>query len=271
MLGKEFALHLESCGYRVTGLCRADVDITNEQRLTETIRTLQPDVIVNCAAYTAVDAAESEQESAFKVNAHALSYIGSVAKTIDAFVVHFSTDYVFSGETADGYSETETVYAACNVYGKSKREGEERLMQTGCKYAIIRVSWLFGVYGKNFVQTMLALAQSEKEIKVVNDQYGKPTCTLDVVRAVTTHFIDTEGKSGTYHLSNEGVCTWYEFATEIFNIARIEKYITPCPSTSFVRPAKRPTYSVLINTKLPQLRPWKEALREYMKIQNNSI
>jgi dTDP-4-dehydrorhamnose reductase len=265
MLGKEFVEYLRKKRHDVTAWNQADLDITDEKAVNDAILALRPSVIINCAAYTAVDTAESEKESAFKINAHALSYIGASAKEVDAFVVHVSTDYVFSGEVREGYREDDTAFAPCNVYGASKLRGEELLIESGCAYAIIRISWLFGIHGKNFVSTMLAQSKDTEALSVVNDQYGKPTYAHDVVCTVTDHFVDMKGRPGIYHLPNEGVCTWYDFAVEIFKSAHIEKHVIPCMSTSFIRPAKRPMYSVLVNTKLPAQRAWREALHEYIK------
>lgn len=266
MLGKEFVEYIRVRGHDVVSLGHADIDITEVQSIENAFREHTPEVVINCAAYTAVDQAEGETELAYAVNGEALGHIGAIAQKTSTFVVHFSTDYVFDGTNRDGYAEDENRFSPLNVYGASKYVGEQKLKESGCNYAIVRISWLFGPYGKNFVQTMLELALKGTPLRIVNDQFGKPTYTLDVVHAVTEHFIENkERKVGVYHLPNEGVCSWHEFAEEIFTLAGRSPTVTACASTEYERPARRPACSILRNTKLPLQRSWKEALREYLK------
>lgn len=229
-------------------------DITDESRVTSLINTLQPSVVINAAAYTNVDSCEDEPEIAFLVNGKALEYLAVACSDVGAILVHFSTDYIFDG-TYDGYKETDMPHPI-NVYGASKLLGERKIMQNLENYRIIRTSWMFGPNGHNFVDTILRLSKQMKEVRVINDQIGKPTYTNDLA-SKTREIIDLH--PGIYHITNEGVCSWYEFAKEIIPNA------VPCSSDELERKARRPENSVLINTKTTLLRHWRESLNEYLK------
>ena len=242
-------------------LGREQLDITNEQAVQEKIKALAPAIIINAAAYTDVDGTEKNREAAFAVNATGISNIAKVAKEIGAVVVHYSTDYIFPGDNPTGYDEQSKQGPAVNVYGESKLAGEVALQNSGATYYIIRTAWLYGPYGKNFVDTMRELARTKPELSVVNDQHGSPTFTYDVARA-TTAIIKKE--PGIYHAVNQGTTTWYDFAREIFAKAGLSIRVKPVTSAQFLRPAKRPQYSMLKNTRGPTLRPWEEALDDYL-------
>ncbi len=248
---------------------REELDITNQSLVREKILELKPDIIINTAAFTDVDAAETNKELAFKINAEAVGYLAEVAKNIGSILVHFSTDYVFGQEKKKGYKEDDIPKNPQSVYGESKLEGEKKVLsERGLKYYLIRLSWLFGPSSshnyKNFVNTILKLAKEKEEIKVVDDQFGKPTYTLDLARSVKC-LIEEKKDFGIYHLPNETSTNWFEFAKKIVEVAGLKVKILPCKTEDFPRPAKRPKYSILLNTKLPHQRSWEEALKEYIK------
>ena len=263
---------------------KEDLDITDEKSVRGRIFELKPDIIINAAAYTAVDDCEANQELAMKVNGEAVKYLAESAKVIGAVFIHYSTDYVFDGEKPVGYKENDEPRNPVNIYGESKLLGEKYVSNgssrnKSLKYYIIRTSWLYGRNGKNFVDTISELLQNRDQIKVVNDQYGKPTYAHDLA-IKTRELLEGDYLSGIYHITNEtenkekGI-SWYDFAKEIFLINREKighayrqagknKEITPCASMEFPRPAKRPKWSALVNTKLPLTRNWREALKEYL-------
>ena len=250
---------------------RNEIDITREEGVKEKIAGLAPEIIINAAAYTDVDACETNRESARAVNGYAVGYLAKAAKDLGAVFAHYSTDYVFDGKSPDGYREGDKPARPVNYYGESKLLGEELIRsEKGLRHYLIRTSWLFGKQGKNFVQTMLENAKTNRTLSVVNDQHGKPTYARDLAVATRT-LIEAPYESGTYHLVNEPVTTWYDFARAIFDAyaATHPKFkkpdIIPCNSSAFPRPAKRPSYSLLRNTKFSPMRPWKEALEEHLK------
>ncbi len=249
----------------VTASDRKELDITDIAMVREKISALKPDVIINAAAYTDVDKAEVERELAFAVNAAGVKNLAEVAKEVGATLVHYSTDYVFPGDREAGYNEGDELGPAVNVYGESKLAGEVALRDSGCRFYLIRTAWLYGVGGKNFVTTMLKLGKERSELGVVNDQHGSPTYTVDVAR-YTKELLEKGFLLGVYHATNSGVTTWYEFAREIFAVAGLAVVVKPVPSSEYRRPAKRPPWSGLLNTKGPKMRRWQEALREYLKV-----
>ena len=245
-----------------------ELDITDSKEVFKLLNDLKPDIVINAAAYTDVDGCETNKELAMKVNGEAPGYLAEIAREIGAFFVHYSTDYVFSGDKKSGYREDDEPDSPVNFYGESKLAGEEAIKKAGGKYYIIRTSWLFGLNGKNFVETMLRLAQEKEKLRVVNDQRGKPTFTIDLSQR-TRYIVENKKDFGIYHVTNEPATTWYEFASEILKQWDGERHphftgIFPCASSEFPRPAKRPEYSILLNTKLPPMRSWQEALGEYL-------
>ena len=226
------------------------------------ISDLLPEIVINAAAYTAVDEAEQNKNLVYKINGCAVGFLATVCKEINAILVHFSTDYVFDGENHNGYKENHP-YRPINIYGKSKALGEKMILDISPKCYIIRTAWLFGKNGKNFVEIMLRLAGEKKEIRVVNDQFGSPTYAKDLASEVKK-LIESQGQYGIYHITNSGTCSWYDFAVKIFELSKLNLKVRPVKSEKFPTPAKRPTYSMLINTKLPPMRKWEEALKDYL-------
>lgn len=281
MLGHELNKVFQD--YDITTLNRGDLDITDEAKIKEVFGKLKPNLIINAAAYTAVDKAEEEEELATQINGHAIEYLAQGAKKHDAILVHYSTDYVFSAEGGsafggdphkkrDGYFENDTPNKRpSTAYGRSKLLGEQNLKKYD-KHYLVRTSWLFGKNGRDFVDTMTELASERDELRVVNDQHGKPTYALDLARA-TQELIKEKRAFGIYHFVNEDTTTWYEYAKKIIELYgkkqawKDDDYprIVPVSSQEFLAPAKRPEYSILNNTKFPPLRPWQEALEEYME------
>lgn len=262
MLGRELAEVFKN-GHELVLLDRNEIDISDEKDVEEKIEKLKPDVVINAAAYTAVDGAESNEELAYKVNGSAVGFIANACKNIDALFVHFSTDYVFDGKNKLGYKEDYPVEKSLNVYGESKALGEKMILDIDPRYYLVRTSWLFGKNGKNFIETMIRLAGENKEIRVVNDQFGSPTYAKDLAVKVR-ELIESQKPYGTYHITNSNTCSWYEFALKIFKLAGLDPKIMPVKSVEFPAPAKRPTYSMLMNTKLSPMRSWEEALKDYL-------
>jgi len=238
-------------------LTHKELDITNKDQVLESIRKIKPDVVLNAAAYTNVDGCEENQKLAVTVNGFGPGYIAEACSIIGAKLVHFSTDYVFDG-TKNEYEEHDFPNPI-NVYGYSKLLGENKIIENIDDYRIIRISWLFGVHGKNFVETILRLSREMDTVKVVTDQFGKPTYAMDLANKVKKI---VKCNPGIYHITNEGICSWFEFASAIVDNA------VPCTSEEFSRKAKRPKYSVLLNTKTEPMRHWKEALKDYLKERN---
>ncbi len=236
-----------------------ELDITDGKAVSACIRGLSPDLVVNAAAYTDVDGCEDNRDLAFAVNGEALAYIASACSDVGATLVHYSTDYVFDGSKTE-YTESD-VPNPINVYGASKFLGEQNIAKNMDDYRIIRTSWLFGRHGRNFVETMLHLSGQMDPVRVVDDQVGKPTYTVDLARK-TPEIVGCP--PGIYHVTNDGVCSWYEFARAII------KNVVPCSSAEFPRKAKRPAYSVLMNTKTAPLRHWSGALADYLNLKGES-
>lgn len=253
---------------------KEQVDITDEELITRKIIEVKPSVIINAAAYNAVDKCEDSKEEfeiAKKINSYAPGYIAASASQVGAIFVHFSSDYVFDGSKKEGYIETDQP-RPINKYGESKLLGEREVIKQsgkGLKWYIIRVSKLFGPKGQselaknNFFDIMLTLAKEKEELKVVDDEMSCFTYTVDLAQA-TKLIIDERLASGIYHVTNMAPCTWFEATEELLKQADINTKLTPVTPSEFPRPAKRPKYSVLLNKKIPQLRSYKEALRDYL-------
>lgn len=250
---------------------RDELDITDKDLVIKNITEINPDVIINCAAYTNVDKAEEEKELAMKINGDAVGYIAEVAKMTSAILIHYSTDYVFSGDKGSGYLENDEPEEPISVYGRSKLLGEEKLIDNHDMYYILRLSWLYGPKKgpkagfKNFVNTILRLSAERDNLKVVNDQFGKPTFTWDVAQK-TREVLENDYPCGVYHCVNEGTTSWYEFAKEIVNLSGNKCEINPCTTEEYPTPARRPKNSALVNTKMTALRSWREALKDYLNI-----
>lgn len=270
-LGKDVVDLFQQKGHEVMGCSRSELDITNLEQCQQVINEFQPDSIIHCAAYTAVDAAETDVDGAYKVNAVGTRNVAVVAEKIGAKLVYISTDYVFNGHSAVPYQEYDNTDPQ-SVYGKSKRAGEILTQSLSSRYFIVRTSWVYGQHGNNFVKTMLRLGQEKPQLQVVHDQKGSPTYTVDLAHFLE-ELIHTE-KYGIYHASNSGDCTWFEFTQAIFEEAqklgfKITAQVEPCITEQFPRPAPRPAKSVMdhlsIRTNgLNDLRPWREGLKDFL-------
>ncbi|MEK4055174.1 dTDP-4-dehydrorhamnose reductase [Paenibacillus sp. FSL F4-0087] len=273
-LGRDVVLLLEKEGHSVLACDRDQMDITNQAQCNVVISSYHPEVVVHCAAYTAVDAAETDIDGAYKVNAVGTRNVAVAAERAGAKLIYISTDYVFDGNSLNPYQEYDDTNPQ-SVYGKSKRAGELLVQSLSSKWFVVRTSWVYGLYGNNFVKTMLKLGQEKPKLQVVHDQKGSPTYTVDLA-GFLLKLMQTE-MYGIYHASNSGTCTWYEFTEAIFAEARnvgglsIQAQLEPCTTEQFPRPAPRPRNSVMdhlsIRTNgLTDLRPWREGLREFISL-----
>lgn len=233
----------------------AELDITNPESVAEMVRDNDVKIIVNCAAYTNVDTAESDAAFAEKLNAEAVANLANAIKAVDGTLFHISTDYVFGGDPYNTPCREYQKGTPTGVYGLTKLHGEQAIEASGCKALIFRTAWLYSEYGKNFVKTMLNLTATKPELKVVFDQTGTPTYAQDLADAIVSIISERKftGNEGIYHYSNEGVCSWFDFTKMIAEYAgNRECDIQPCHSDEFPSPVKRPAYSVLDKTKFKQ-------------------
>jgi dTDP-4-dehydrorhamnose reductase len=278
MLGTDLAALLTTAGEPVTALGRTALDITDPAAVKEAMATARPDVVVNCAAWTAVDDAEAHEDEALAVNGHAVANLAAACADADAALVHVSTDYVFDGAAASPYPE-DAVPAPRTAYGRTKLAGERAALSTLPDAAyVLRTAWLYGAHGPNFVRTMLRLAYSGTSPSVVDDQRGQPTWSLDVARQIRA-LIQVGAPPGFYHATSSGETTWYGLADEVFKLfaaaqapiaagaAADSGYPVPTPTTSaaYQRPAPRPSYSVLGHAAwaaagIPAIPDWRESL-----------
>lgn len=269
-LGSEFMRQLS--GSPVVAWDREDLDVTDHNAVLHKITALGPRVIINCTAYNNVDEAEQSSAGALAINGYAPGYLAQAARTASALLVHFSTDYVFDGTSPHGYDES-SVPHPLNAYGASKLLGEQGAAKYANEYYIVRTSWLFGKKGPaesakpSFVDIMLELANTNTELKAVANEVSKPTYIPDLARA-TLGLIASKKSSGIYHIVNEGVASRFDWTKAIVTLAGLDVAVTGVPAAAFPRPAKRPEYGILINTKLLPLRSWQAALAEYLQSQN---
>lgn len=266
-LGYDVVKELEKRGHKAVGVDRKEMDLTSTEQIKECIENVKPEAIIHCAAYTAVDKAEDEEELCRRVNAIATKDIAECAKKLDIPMIYISTDYVFDGSKDGEYTEDD-IPNPINVYGKTKHEGEVYVQELLEKYYIVRISWVFGENGNNFIDTMLRLAKDRNEINVINDQVGSPTYTKDLA-SLLVDMIETD-KYGVYHATNEGYCTWYEFAKEIFRIADVDISVNPITTKEYATKALRPMNSKMSKQKLKdngfkKLRNWKDTVQEYIR------
>lgn len=257
-------------GSYVTTAPYVSLDITNAEAVEKTITELHPDVIVHCAAWTAVDAAEEKKDLVMKINVDGTQNIANAAKAIDAKMVYISTDYVFNGQGTTPWDPDCKDYAPLSVYGESKLGGELAVSKTLDKYFIVRIAWVFGLNGNNFIKTMLKVGKTHDTVKVVNDQIGTPTYTLDLARLLVD-MIETE-EYGYYHATNEGgYISWYDFTKEIYKQAGYTTNVLPVTTAEYgISKAARPFNSRLDKSKLVKhgftpLPDWKDALARYLK------
>lgn len=252
-----------------------DLDITNTEALKTEIMNSRPDVIINAVAYKDVNKAEQEEDLANLINGKAVGELARICRDFGITLVHFSTDYVFDGENRDGYNE-EAQPAPINAYGRSKLLGEglltdameaefDGLEAEEGKFFIIRTSYLFGKYGTNLLSKLLDKAENGETFKVIDDQWAKPTYTLDLAEQVKWLLESNEYESGIYHITNAGATNWYELAKTLIRDAEMDpELVQPCSMKDWEALAARPQYSVLLNTKLPELRHWKDALKDFL-------
>ena len=265
-LGYDVVKELQKQNIGCYGATRKDFDLVDFEATEKFIVNYLPDVVIHCGAYTAVDKAEDERGLCYLVNASATENIAEICKKINAKMLYISTDYVFDG-TKDGFYEVDDNPNPINVYGKTKLLGEQAVQRILGKYFIVRISWVFGEHGNNFVKTMLKLGKEHKELNVVADQYGSPTYTADLAKLLVD-MIKTD-KYGIYHATNEGVCTWAEFAEEIFKIAKMDVTVNHITTAEYPTRAKRPINSRLSKNNLKVndfkfLENWKRALKVYI-------
>jgi dTDP-4-dehydrorhamnose reductase len=254
-------------GHEVVGLDRPEIDIAQLEQCLARVRDIRPDVVINAAAATRVDDCETCEEEAFRVNGHGAGNLSRAAAAAGSLVVHYGTDYIFDGLKKEAYLEEDAPNPQ-SVYGKSKLLGENLVRRTSANHLIIRTSWLFGQNGNNFIRTILGAARKGMPLRVVNDQKGSPTYARDL--AAHTLKMIAAGCRSTYHVTNQGSCTWFELASEALKWAGLEHVpIAPVSTREFPRPAPRPANSVLCNARLhkegmPFMRPWEAAAREYI-------
>lgn len=245
------------------------LDITDFKSIEAFFEDNTFDFVINCAAYTAVDRAEQEREQAYRINVTAPKFLAEIAKKYDSKLIHISTDYVFDGKNYRPYCENDPPNPV-SFYGKTKREGENQILATGAQAVIIRTAWLYSAFGSNFVKTMLRLGKERKKLNVVFDQIGSPTygkdlgkVILDVVRMSAEN--PETFKAGIYHFSNEGVCSWFDFARQIMENAHLDCHVEPIETKDFPTPAQRPHFSVLNKSKIKEtfgirIPYWKDSL-----------
>lgn len=277
----QVGLALQQLAENLTGnewyfLNREELDINREDMIQQKMRFFMPDVVINTAAYTAVDQAETDIDMAFMLNRDAVGFLAKNAEALGARLFHISSDYVYDNSQCHPYLETDSAKPR-SVYARSKRAGEEEAFLFNPNTTIIRTSWLYGTERHNFLQTMVRLSMSEPKIKVVFDQVGSPTYThdlalaiIEMLKMIQAHPEKVEDFNGIFNYSNEGVCSWYDFAVSILNARRYEGKVIPIRTADYPRPAKRPSYSVMDKMKIKQtfgleIPHWEEALRRCMR------
>jgi dTDP-4-dehydrorhamnose reductase len=267
MLGHDLTKILEN-NHELILTTSKTLDITDKEQVMDFILKSKPDVVINSAAYTDVDGCEENQDIAYGVNGQGVRNLAEACREVDCALVHISTDYVFDGSSTEPIAEDGEI-GPISVYGKSKLQGEQAILEILDKFFIIRTAWLYGINGKNFPKTMLELAKNHSEITVVYDEVGTPTYTPDLAKAIS-ELIETDCY-GIYHLTNSGSCSWCEFAKYIFKIAGKDVKVIPVTASEFARPAPRPSYSVLnnrnwIDNGFEPLRSYKDAIKEYVEL-----
>ena len=266
-LGWDVCRELERRKIEYIGVSSRDFDLTDPEAVRRYVMDYAPDTVIHCAAYTAVDKAEDEPEKCMAVNAEGTRTLAECCRELEAKMLFVSTDYVFPGEGEQMY-KTDDPTGALNVYGRSKVEGEKAVRNTLERYLIVRTSWVFGKHGNNFVKTMLRLAETKEEVNVVCDQIGSPTYTADLA-PLLCNMVLTD-KYGVYHATNEGLCSWAEFAKEIFQLAEKNAKVRAIPTSEYSTRAVRPLNSRMSKDKLEQmgfhrLPAWHDALERFLK------
>ena len=264
--GSDVVKELLKRGYSTLSPNRSELNLCSEDNIRNYILNSNCEAIVHCAAYTQVDKAEDEKDLCIKINATATKHIAKCAKILDIPMIYISTDYVFDGTKDGKYTENDETNPI-NIYGESKLAGEKYVQEILDKYYIVRTSWVFNINGKNFIETMLRLSKANNQLSIVNDQIGSPTYTKDLSRLLVD-MLETS-KYGLYHATNEGYCSWYEFANTIFKLANINIDIKAINSNEYASRAKRPMNSKLSKDKLIEygfkpLPHWEDALKDYL-------
>ncbi len=253
-LGRAMCRYATTAGHSAVGMDIPRIDLRDADSVIGAAQGCSPDVIINCAAFAAVDRCESEVEAAYAVNRDGAANAARAARAVDAFLVHYSTDYVFDGTAAHPYVETDRPSPA-SVYGSSKLAGEHAVADIWERHQILRLAWLYGTDGQNFVKTILRAARASgpggRPLRIVNDQRGSPTCADDVCEQTFASI--ATGETGVFHCTAEGACTWFDFGRRIVERAAIEVAVEPCTTDEYPRPAPRPAYSVLENARYKQL------------------
>ncbi len=264
MLGRAVVGAAQRLGHDVRATTRAELDVTDPGALAQAVARRRPDAIVNCAAYTDVDGAESDRLAAFAINGKGAGNVAAAAANAGAAIVHVSTDYVFDGAKREPWLESDPV-APLGAYGASKLAGERAVAAANPAHAIVRTAWLFGAGGKNFVDTMLALGAEREEVSVVTDQVGCPTWTGHLAGALV-ELAERPAETGVHHIAGAGSCSWNELAIEVFDRAAIDCRVLPTTTASFPRPAPRPAYSVLGSERRdPLVLPaWQDGVTAYL-------
>lgn len=265
-LGYDVVKDLEKRGHQPIGVDREEMDLMDNEAIRTFIMNLKPEAIIHCAAYTAVDKAEEDVNTCYQINAEAVKVIAECTKELDVKLIYISTDYVFDGTKEGEYVETD-MPNPINVYGASKLKGEQYVQTLLEKYYIVRISWVFGVNGNNFIKTMRRLGSERDELNIIHDQVGSPTYTADLA-PLLVDMMETD-KYGIYHATNEGTCSWYEFANEIFKQSNIEVQTSPITTNQYPTAAKRPMNSKMSKAKLKEsgfksLATWEKALEDYI-------
>ena len=265
-LGYDLAKEFTKRGVEYIAPSLEELELTTEAGAKNFILDKKPEMVVHCAAYTAVDKAETEQELALTVNGLGTRWVAEACREVGAKMIYISTDYVFGGDGKTPY-EVNDEKKPVNVYGRSKLLGEDAVTAVVEKHFIVRTSWVFGINGNNFIKTMLKLAQTKKKLNVVNDQIGSPTYTPDLARLLAD--MAASDKYGTYHATNEGFCSWADFAREIFEQAGLDVEVDGIPTIEYPTPARRPFNSRLSKKSLDEagfdrLPPWQDAVKRYL-------
>lgn len=263
MLGRDVVLAAGNAGHDVIGFGRTELDVTDAGTLEAKFELERPDVVINCAAWTDVDGAEESEEAALAVNGTAAGHVAGAAATVGASVVYVSSDYVFDGSKGAPYVETDQT-APLSAYGRTKLAGEEATAAANKRHFVVRSSWLFGIGGSNFVETMLRLASTQNEVLVVRDQVGSPTYTWHLAYGIVRLIEGVE--FGIHHMAAGGACSWYDFAREIFDQAKVECLVLSATTDMLGRPAPRPAYSALESQRehAIELPPWRDGLAAYL-------
>ncbi|MFT4049395.1 MAG: dTDP-4-dehydrorhamnose reductase [Solirubrobacterales bacterium] len=264
MLGRDLVVALEAVHHEVVGFDQEHFDITDYPAVLEAFERELPALVINCAAWTNVDGAEDHEEEANAVNAHGAGNVAAAAAAIGVRVIHISTDYVFDGTKREPYVESDEPNPI-NAYARTKYNGEIEVAEANPRHLIVRTAWLYGPHGKNFVETMLTIAESRREVLVVNDQFGCPTYTADLAGAIVDHLVDFE-RLGIMHITGGEYCSWYDFAREIFRQSQVDIQVLSSSTEMFGSPTPRPVFTALTSEReeTPQLERWDHGLHRYL-------